>query len=304
LASSLPTLIFIQYKPLSKTVGIIRLSVHFLLTLGSVFGLLLYYELLSFRASNIPAFIATFLFSTTFYLFAIFFHQKFILTKRKIRAEQIEQQNLLYYTEDVERQNNISRKFQHDYQNILLSIKGFLDDGDLEGLKKYYDSDIVVASNVITHNLFALKDIDKIKVKEIKSLLIEKILLAQKLNLNVNFEINKEINAFPVRSVPLVRMLGIILDNAIEALLTLEDNTLFIGCFKWEKGVYFIIQNPCPPDMPCLHEIWTSGFTTKGKRRGLGLINLLEIVDSLPNATLETDIIENDFIQKLSFIKD
>jgi len=45
--------------------------------------------------------------------------------------------------------------------------------------------------------------------------------------------------------------------------------------------------------------LWEQNFSTKGKRRGLGLVNLLEIVGSLPNVTLETEIEGGVFVQKL-----
>ena len=295
LVASLPLLIFVKPTPMLSTTEIWpwlkwRLPVHFFLTLGVLHGFAVLWSL------HILIWLPVFL--------IVYGFMALIITKYGIRnivaqKEKVEQKHLYDYTDELERQYNSIRKFEHDYQNILLSMKGYLDEDDLPGLKQYYISKVEVASEAITKNHFALRDLDKIKVREIKSILAAKLGLAQRAAIEATFEANEVIDHFSLDSVKLVRILGIILDNAIEALIGLEKGKLFVGCFKWESGIYFIVQNTCPPDMPEFHMLWKPDFTTKGKGRGLGLSNLLEIVASLPAATLETDIADGSFIQKL-----
>jgi two-component system sensor histidine kinase AgrC len=154
----------------------------------------------------------------------------------------------------------------------------------------------------MTSNDFVLEALHKLKVYEVKGILTAKLMVAQGLgtNFNVAFEANEDIDNIPMDSVALVRALGIILDNAIEALEGLGYGNLWVGCFKWEDGVYFIVQNTCSPDLPEFSRLWDVGFSTKGDGRGLGLLNLLEIVDALPNIALETRVVEDSFIQKLT----
>jgi len=94
--------------------------------------------------------------------------------KKQPKQEKREERFLQYYTEEVERQHLFIRKLQHDYRNILLSIRGYLDAEDFVRLKEYYTSKIETASESMVNNHFLLENLDKIKVREIKSILVAK----------------------------------------------------------------------------------------------------------------------------------
>ena len=127
-----------------------------------------------------------------------------------------------------------------------------------------------------------------------------KLMVAQNLDIDTTFEADGEIAHIPVDSVALVRMLGIILDNAIEELETLGQGKLLVACFKTEESVTFVVQNTCRPNIPQLHQLEQAGFSTKGEGRGLGLSNLAEITNSYPEIALWTSIKDGNFIQKLT----
>jgi len=123
-------------------------------------------------------------------------------------------------------------------------------------------------------------------------------MLAQSNHVGATFEADKEIDDFYVDSVALVRIIGILMDNAIEALGELPGGKLLAGCFKDKSGISIIVQNTCRTDLK-LHELLQKGFSTKGEGRGLGLNNLQEIVDAHENLTLETKIAKSIFTQTL-----
>ena len=227
------------------------------------------------------------------------FAQKTREARYELLRKESEQENLHRYTQAVEQQYIAVRKLEHDYDNILLSLQGFIDENDFDGLKQYFFLKVAGTSSIVTKSHFALKNLEKIKVREIKSILAAKLMMAQGLGIDATFEANEEIEDVYTHSLALVRMFGIILDNAIEAQAGLEDKKIYVGSFKWEHGLYFIIQNTCPPNMPAFHNLWKTGFSSKGKNRGLGLTNLIEIVKELPNVSLETDIKDGNFVQKL-----
>jgi len=216
-----------------------------------------------------------------------------------IREKEIENRTLLYYMDECERQQSVMRKFKHDYQNILISMNSFLDDDDLSGLKQYYTAKIKPASDVIMQGNFSLEQLGKIKVREIKSILAAKLTMAQNLGLDARFEAVDDVDHIPVDSVALVRMLGIILDNAIEELETLGTGQLLVACFKSETSVTFIVQNTCRTDMPSFRQLSQSGFSSKGVDRGTGLSNLSELAATYPNITLQTNVVDRNFIQRL-----
>ena len=236
---------------------------------------------------------------TLLILTGLFFYIRSITLKHERQQKELEVKSLQHYTEELERQHTSIRKFKHDYQNILVSMSAFLEEGDLEGLKKYYSTKIEPTSQIISNDDLVLEKLSKIKVREIKSIFAAKLMLAQNVGISTRLEAYEIIDDIPADSVTLVRILGIILDNAIEELTKFEHGSLWVACFKNETNITFIVQNTCHTDAPDLHRIWEPGFSTKGEGRGFGLSNLLELVSSLPNATLETSIEEGKFTQIL-----
>jgi len=220
-------------------------------------------------------------------------------SKHEKKLEEERYQALHRYTHELEQQQTAMRKFRHDYRNILLSLDNFIKEEMWEDLKEYYNTEIKMASSVIINNEFALEALSKIKVNEVKSLFAAKLTVAQSMGIDATFEAHEEMNSIPVDSVSLIRMLGIILDNAIEALVELGSGTLRVAYYKVDASTVFIVENTCHSTLK-LREIEQPGFSTKGKNRGLGLKILAEIANACPNVTRETGIKGDVFTQKLT----
>ena len=242
-------------------------------------------------------------------IFALIFkvYTNVIEMKYRMQLEEKEHRALQYYTTIIEQQYTELRKFKHDYQNILTSLNGFIDEGDFAGLKDYFNNQVKVSSERITKQAFALEDLSRIKVKEIKGILTAKLVIAQQKDVTVQFDAREDIDKIPMDTVALVRMLGIILDNAIEELVELKASPLQgngqrglqVGVWKEQEGVTFVIQNTCRPGIPKWHVLKKPGFSTKGTDRGLGLVNLIEIVEEQPDVLLQTSIADQRFMQKI-----
>ena len=100
--------------------------------------------------------------------------------------------------------------------------------------------------------------------------------------------------------IDLSRCLGILLDNAIEASLSSEKKRLNIAFIKKNSSILIIISNTFKGVIPPLSKIFKTGFSTKGKNRGLGLSNLSEIMNNYSNTTLDTSISDDRFIQNIT----
>ena len=234
-----------------------------------------------------------------FALFSIYAISKY--SEHEKRQKDIEQQNLQHYIDSLEQQQSSIVKFRHDYQNLLISMQSFMHDEDWNGLKKLYASATETASLAIAESRSTFDYLHKIKPREVKSILSAKLLQAQNLseNIRVIFEANDIIEDFSVDPIVLVRALGIILDNAIEALAELGHGTLFVSCLKWEAGTTFIVINNCLSNIPTIELLCRPGFSTKGEKRGRGLSILSELVDKCPNLILDTTIENGIFRQAL-----
>jgi len=235
-------------------------------------------------------------------LASIYFYTSSINEKSASQQKEAVQEALQIYTKQIEQQQTAMRKFKHDYVNILLSMDGFFAEDNIAGLKDYYANKVRVASEIITKGDFALENLCNINVLEIKGLLGAKLMRAQDTNMNicVTFEATEEIDGIPIDSIVLVRMLGIIMDNAIEELGELGGGQLMVACYKEGTGVVFVVQNTCRADIPKLQELKQAGFSTKGEGRGQGLCNLSEMVAAHSDRlTLHTSIEGGYFKQRL-----
>ena len=221
-------------------------------------------------------------------------------TNNKIESTKLEQQKK--YILALEKNNNEIRKFKHDFNNIILGLDGYInnDDFDKEKLKKYFNSTIMNFNNNIELNDIVIAKLNSIKVSSLKSLITNKVLMAQNNNINVDINIQGEITNFYTDEMQLSRILGILLDNAIEASLELtDDKKIEMNIIQIDKTTDIQISNTFNNTGIPITDFNKEGFSTKGTNRGLGLSSAHEIANKL-NMLLNTEIDGNTFIQILT----
>ena len=101
--------------------------------------------------------------------------------------------------------------------------------------------------------------------------------------------------------IDLSRVVGILLDNAIEGAKATERPYIKLALINKENSVSMILVNSTTKDTPPIHVIYKKGFSTKGNNRGLGLNNLKEIIGKYNNVSLDTIIEANEFTQVIEF---
>ena len=221
-------------------------------------------------------------------------------TNNKIESAKLEQQKK--YILALEKNNNEIRKFKHDFNNIILGLDGYInnDNFDKEKLKKYFNSTIMNFNNNIELNDIVIAKLNSIKVNSLKSLITNKVLVAQNNNIDVDINIEGEITDFYTDEMQLSRILGILLDNAIEAALEVtDDKKIEMNIIQIDKTTDIQISNTFNNIGTPIADFNKEGFSTKGTNRGLGLSSAHEIANKL-NMLLNTEIDGNTFIQNLS----
>lgn len=220
--------------------------------------------------------------------------------KRNMR----EIENYYKYTLQIEKINHEMRKFRHDYVNILSTMSDFIREDDMEGLDQYFHEEILPMQDSMQMNAIKINGIENLKVREIKGLLTTKILQAQEKNIRISIEVPETIEKIEMPIINLSRVIGILLDNAIEASEKIVDDPLIRIAFikNEDDSVMFIVMNKCDTDMPRVHTLFQENFSTKGKNRGLGLSTLKELTDTTSNVLLDTTIDNNYFIQKVEIL--
>lgn len=220
--------------------------------------------------------------------------------KRNMR----EIENYYKYTLQIEKINHEMRKFRHDYVNILSTMSDFIRENDMEGLDQYFHEEILPMQDSMQMNAIKINGIENLKVREIKGLLTTKILQAQEKNIRISIEVPETIEKIEMPIINLSRVIGILLDNAIEASEKIVDDPLIRIAFikNEDDSVMFIVMNKCDTDMPRVHTLFQENFSTKGKNRGLGLSTLKELTDATSNVLLDTTIDNDYFIQKVEIL--
>lgn len=192
------------------------------------------------------------------------------------------------------------RTFKHDYNNTLATLYGYAQLEDIKSLKEVL-KEIIEDSKVLT-TLDKLNP-DLIKNPSIYGLITSKYQRCEECNVTFNIEIFTELEDLEIRIFDLTRMLGIFLDNAIEA--ASGSRTKKVNLLIREKGneVILEISNTFSDKAISTDIIFNKGISSKGNNRGLGLYKVKDIVKRYSTVSLETFIADEVFVQRLSVQK-
>lgn len=208
-------------------------------------------------------------------------------------------ENLNEYTKNLELVYNNLRSFKHDYINIMASLAAYIDEKKYEELEAFFYGHILPMQKNLTQKNGTLNNLLHIKPLELKSILYAKLLLAANQDIEVNIDIPDDIDSIHMEPVDLTRMLGIYLDNAMEACLETEQPTINFHLGKMNQDTVFIISNTFADKGLSVAQMYKKGVTTKGDGHGIGLHNVSEILNRYDNIYHETQIKDGLFIQQL-----
>ena len=222
--------------------------------------------------------------------------------KIEVEAEKQKLEQQKKYIEALERNNNEIRKFKHDFNNIILGLEGYITNNEVDNVKlrDYFYNNIKNFNTKIELDNIVLSHLNNIKVPSIKNLLTNKIISAQNNDFKVNISVEDEIDNFYVNEMQLSRILGIFLDNSLEAGLELDNNRFIeLIILKANKTIVIQITNTFKNTNLDIDKINESGYSTKGENRGIGLSSANDII-SKHNMILNTRIEDNLFKQILT----
>lgn len=219
------------------------------------------------------------------------------------REKVIEQRAMQLYIDEISKQNEEINQFRHDYLNILSSLESYLEEGDIQSLTVYYQQTIQPTRTLFLANASKLSALQKIDHPAIRGIFMTKLLLAQEKGISVHLEMTGKI-IFPkdVFDLNLIRILGILLDNAIEEVDALGKGELAVAFFQEKDALVILIQNTVRNPVEPLYQLKKQGFSTKGKGRGYGLSTVDELMSQTSTLLLETTISQHLFVQKLTLL--
>lgn len=225
--------------------------------------------------------------------------------ENRFRNIESEKEQFADYMHSLELINNDMQKFRHDYANILFTMQGYMEINDLEGLKKYFKQHIFSAEEDTLKRNQRLGNLSKLHIIELKGLLLTKTFQSEKEGINIDIEIPGDIEHINMDVIDLSRILGIFLDNAIEASSQVDKRKeINIALFKsMSNSIIIIIENSYNADSVNIEQIFKEGFSTKGDNRGKGLSTVKKIINKYPNIVINTNVENGLFSQVLEVTK-
>lgn len=176
------------------------------------------------------------------------------------------------------------RRVRHNTHNIIQAAAAFIETNDMEGLREHFGS-VIERQNSI--NKSSIAPIYKITHPGIKSLLSSKLGRIEALSLNLNLEITTDLKDIKVNISDLCEVLGVFLDNSIEAAELSEDKYIEICIFEEDQCYMVIIKNS-----------YDSSRDKKGN--GIGLKTVKRILTRYPNMLNNTMIEKQYYTQELT----
>jgi len=201
------------------------------------------------------------------------------------------------YASTLENLVDSLRTFKHDFNNTLQILYGYIQIENIDGLKKTFHQ---VLDESKTINSLSKLNPDKIKNPHLYGLLSAKNNLAVENNISLDIDINADIENIDMKIFDFSRILGIFLDNAIEATLDAKYKKICFSMKEEDNCIEILIQNTYNQLALSTKEIYDKGKSSKGENRGLGLYEVKKLLSKYKNCNLETYTDDCYFCQKLN----
>lgn len=301
--SKLIGIFFRKYRSSLKGIFKSKYAIIIYISLIITFGL--FYFNINWNSSDRPGYLNS-INSVIFVVYSLIlvlvcFSVYLVIKKEEIyKINKIQLENLKEYTNSLEELYMDMRRFRHDYINILSTMNWYIKENDMESLADFFSKNIQPLDKQIKINNSKLGMLKNIRITEVKGIIASKLIRAQELGIDVDIEVLEEITNINIDIIDLIRSIGILLDNSIEAAIDSDEKHVGIAIIKKENSVVLIVDNTFKGEVKSISKLFKEGYSTKGDNRGLGLSNLKEIINNRKNILLDTFIENGKFVQVIT----
>lgn len=235
------------------------------------------------------------IFLLLFFLFLIYLivYNKYRVVKEVKKTEELLDMMTIY-----EKRIDEDRIIRHEMLNNLLALKSFKDKNSDE-FDKTLDDFIMTCSN----KSVGVKNIYKLP-PGLKGIVYYKMNIASDKKINYNINISKQVNIKLEKEnykeyVSLCKILGIIIDNAIEASEKTKDKLLIIDAYNEKDGIVIEVTNSCKEKDMDISSLYKKGYSSKGNNRGFGLYIARMLLKNSKHLKMVQECVNNLFITKI-----
>ena len=224
--------------------------------------------------------------SIVFVVFVVVSFVYVIYNKFQKQAIEEKYNESMEYVLRYEKIINEQGKKNHEYNNQLMVIKGYINKP--ERLSEYLDE--VIGEHKTGQN-YTVKQLGFLPDGGVKGLLYHKLSKMEDNNIKYYLYVDqnlkdKDIESFDLKTYrDLTKLLGVFLDNAIDAALKSEEKEIEVELKDKEDCLLLTISNTYDKNTD-INKVGKSGFTTKGVGHGFGLSIVKDIAKT--NSEIET----------------
>ena len=228
-------------------------------------------------------------------------HKVQIEKEIELEQKKFEQKHLQTYTDEIVSLYNEIRGFRHDYTGMLVSLRMAIESKDLQEIDRVYSEVLVKANQKLRSDKYTYFDLNNIEDSALRSLIAQSIVNAKTNDVEYTLEVKDIITPLSMELLDLVRVMSVLLNNAVEGAVESYQKQLEVAIIKLDLETLVVIQNSCKKRKVKSEDLFELGFSTKGRHRGLGLNNVKEILGKYDNVILETEIDNDVFKQVIRF---
>lgn len=179
----------------------------------------------------------------------------------------------------INKQYNEIRRERHDTRNMLLSVQGYIRDHKDKEAEKLLAT-FLQNDTVEKHYGEIDNALDKIKISGLHNLIKEKAYKIVEKGIPFSFEVNAEIDELPGSEIKTARIIGILMDNAIEATFKQTKPYIQFALLKHSPEVYeLVIANSIEQKLN-INTALKFEHSTKEGHQGIGLSNVTQLVEN------------------------
>lgn len=179
----------------------------------------------------------------------------------------------------LNQQYNEIRRERHDTRNMLLSVQGYIRNHKDKEAEKLLAT-FLQNDTVEKHYGEIDNALDKIKISGLHNLVKEKAYKIVEKGIPFSFEINAEIDELPGSEIKTARIIGILMDNAIEATFKQAKPYIQFALLKHSAEVYeLVIANSIEQKLN-INTALKFEHSTKEGHQGIGLSNVTQLVEN------------------------
>lgn len=216
----------------------------------------------------------------------------------ELEATKIDLENSKLYNKSLSLLMDNLRVFKHDYNNVIQAIGGFLYSDKIDDLRDYYKK---ILKDCESANSLTTLNPEIINNPAIFGLIGSKYHIANSKDVKINLTVLMDLTIISTDIYKLTKILGILLDNAIEAASLCENK--YVNIILREDGNHkkqlFIIENTYTNKDVDIGKVFEKDFSTKETKSGLGLWEVSNIVIKNKKLFLDTFKTNELFRQQL-----